>query len=153
MSVVEELRAQIQARRIIFDNNVPGKAARLRRELLGQNAGTKVTPRLQALALEVSKLVPVLRISSIIRTGSSSRHIVGRAFDVGNEEVARDLLPQIATDARVAQFGIDEIIFDARLAGETDRNRFNYNDGRKHDYDVGTTNEHRDHIHFAVMGG
>jgi hypothetical protein len=151
MSVVDDLRAQ--AGRIIFDNDAPGKGARLRRELLGQNAGVRVTPRLQTLALEVSRLVPVLRISSIVRTGSSSRHIVGRAFDVGNEEVARELLPQIATDARVAQFGIDEIIFDARVAGETDRNRFNYNDGRKHNYDAGTLAEHRNHIHFAVMGG
>jgi hypothetical protein len=151
MSVVDDLRAQITAGRIIFDNNEPGKGARLRRELLGQNAGTKVTPRLQTLALEVSRLVPILRISSIIRSGSSSRHVVGRAFDVGNEEVARELLPQIATDARVAQFGIDEIIFDARRAGETDRNRFNYNEGRRHNYDPGTLAEHRDHVHFAVM--
>ena len=151
MSVVDDLRAQIDAGRIIFDNASSGQGARLRRELLGQNAGTKVTPRLQALVLEVSRLVPILRISSIIRTGSSSRHVVGRAFDVGNEEVAGELLPQIATDARVAQLGIDEIIFDARVAGETDRHRFNYNDGRRHNYDASTLAQHRNHVHFAVM--
>lgn len=152
MSVLDHLRDQISAGRIIFDNATAGQGARLRRELLGQNAGTKVTRGLQALVLEVSRLQRI-RISSIIRTGSSSRHVVGRAFDVGNEEVARDLLPLIATDERVEEFGIDEIIFDARVAGQSNRNRWNYNDGRRHDYDSATLTAHRNHIHFAVKVG
>ncbi|HEX8458504.1 MAG TPA: hypothetical protein VF656_14485 [Pyrinomonadaceae bacterium] len=151
MSVVDDLRAQIDAGRIIFDNAQAGQAAKLRRELLGQNAGTKVTTALQTLALEVSRLQRI-RISSIIRSGSSSRHVTGRAFDVGNEEVAGALLPQIATDERVNEFGIDEIIFDARVAGEANRNKWNYDRGQKHNYDDGTLREHRNHIHFAVMG-
>lgn len=151
MSVVDDLRAQISAGRIIFDSDQPGKAARLRRELLGQNAGTKVTRALQALVLEVSRLQPI-RISSIVRTGKSSRHVVGRAFDVGNEEIARNLLPQIATDERVDELGIDEIIFDASVAGQANRNRWNYNDGHRHNYDSDTLTEHNNHIHFAVKG-
>lgn len=149
MSVADDLRDQISSGRIIFDNAQPGQGARLRRELLGQNAGTKVTPTLQTLALEVSRLQPI-RISSIIRSGASSRHVVGRAFDVGNEEVAGELLPLIATNARVAEFDIDEIIFDARVAGQTNRNRWNYDRGIKHDYDNETLKEHNNHIHFAV---
>lgn len=151
MSVVDDLREQIEAGRIIFDNAQPGQGARLRRELLGQNAGTKVTRALQALALEVSK-IQLIRISSIIRSGASSRHVVGRAFDVGNEEIAGGLLPQIATDERVEEFGIDEIIFDARVAGESNRNRWNYDNGHRHNYDAATLAQHRNHIHFAVRG-
>lgn len=151
MSVVDDLREQIEAGRIIFDNASPGQGARLRRELLGQNAGTKVTRALQTLALEVSRLQRI-RISSIIRTGSSSRHIVGRAFDVGNEEVAGALLPEIATDERVEEFGIDEIIFDARVAGESNRNRWNYDNGHRHNFDSATLTQHNNHIHFAVKG-
>lgn len=149
MSVVDDLRDQITSGRIIFDNAQAGQGARLRRELLGQNAGTKVTPSLQALALEVSRLRPI-RISSIIRSGVSSRHVVGRAFDVGNEEVASELLPLIATDARVAEFDIDEIIFDAGVAGQSNRNRWNYDRGIRHNYDAATLKEHKNHIHFAV---
>lgn len=150
MSVLDDLRAQITSGRIIFDNATAGQGARLRRELLGQNAGTKVTPRLQALVLEVSRLQPI-RISSIIRSGSSSRHVVGRAFDVGNETVAGALLPQIATNARVAALGIDEIIFDASVVGESNRNKWNYDSGHKHNFDSATLTEHNNHIHFAVM--
>lgn len=151
MSVVDDLREQITSGRIIFDNAQPGQRARLRRELLGENAGTKVTRALQSLALEVSKLQRI-RISSIIRSGSSSRHVVGRAFDVGNEEIAGDLLPQIATDERVEEFGIDEIIFDAGVAGEANRNRWNYDNGHRHSYDSATLTQHNNHIHFAVRG-
>jgi hypothetical protein len=147
---VNDLRDQINARRIIFDNATPGQAARLRRELLGENAGTKVIPRLQSLVLEVSRLQPI-RISSIIRSGSSRRHVVGRAFDVGNESIAGALLPQIATDARVAELGIDELIFDARVAGQSNRNRWNYDNGRRHSSDSATLTQHNNHIHFALM--
>lgn len=145
MSVVDDLRAQIAAGRIVFDNG----SARLRRELLGQNAGTKVTPRLQALVLAVSRLQSI-RISSIIRSGSSSRHVVGRAFDVGNETIAGELLPRIATDTRVAELGIDELIFDASVAGQSNRNKWNYDNGSKHNFDSATLKEHNNHIHFAV---
>lgn len=151
MSVVDDLSDQIDAGRIVFDNAASGQAARLRRELLGQNSGTKVTLALQTLALEVSRIRPI-RISSIIRSGSSSRHVVGRAFDVGNEEIARDLLPEIATDERVREFGIDEIIFDASVASESNRNRWNYDNGHRHNFDSGTLTQHNNHIHFAVKG-
>lgn len=149
MSVVDELREHIDSGRIIFDNASPGQGARLRRELLGQNAGTKVTPALQALVLEVATLQRI-RISSIVRSGSSSHHVVGRAFDVGNEEIAAALLPLIATEERVRELGIDEIIFDARVAGQSDRHKWNFNAGRRHTYDAGTLGEHRNHVHFSV---
>lgn len=158
MSVVDDLRERISSGRIIFDND-RGQGARLRRELLGQNAGTRVTPALQALVLEVSRLQAVvldvtgiqhIRISSIVRSGRSSNHVVGRAFDVGNQEIARALLPLIATEVRVRELGIDEIIFDARVAGQNDRHMWNFNAGRRHTYDAATLADHRDHIHFAV---
>lgn len=147
MSVVDDLRAQIRDGRIIFD---PPEATsrRLREELLGENAGTKVSPLLQALALQVSKLVNV-RISSIVR--SEGHHGAGRAFDIGNEEVARVLLPLIATDVQVRKLGIDELIFDAQVAGQGDRNLWNYDAGRKHAFNAATLDQHRNHIHLAVL--
>jgi hypothetical protein len=48
--VVEQLKAQIAAGKIIFD------AARLKNQLLGLNAGTRVTRKLQFLVLQLSKL-------------------------------------------------------------------------------------------------
>ena len=152
MSVVEDLRARIRAGRIIFDNARPGQGASLRRELLGENTGTKVTERLQVLVLEVSELQRI-RISSILRGGGGSHHSAGRAFDVGNEDIASDLLPRIATDARVKALGIDELIFDATRAGQADRNEWNYDRGRKHNFNSVTLNQHRNHIHFAVKAG
>ena len=149
MSVVDDLRDQISAGRIIFDNN----SARLRRELLGENAGTvKVKPSLQRLALELSR-VSRIRISDILRPGTASHHARGRAFDLGNEEIAEALLPHISTDEMVEAFNIDEIIFDAGVAGLEDRNEWNYDRGLKHNFSNGTLATHRNHIHFAVKAG
>lgn len=148
MSVVDDLRAQISAGRIIFDPPT-STSQRLRSELLGENSGLKVTESLQRLVLEVSRLSSI-RISDILRPGTSSHHARGRAFDVGNEEIGGTLLPSIATDARVAALNIDEIIFDARIAGQSDRNEWNYDHGTKHDFSPSTLARHGNHIHFAV---
>ncbi|MDQ1592343.1 MAG: hypothetical protein QOG71_2970 [Pyrinomonadaceae bacterium] len=146
MSVVDDLRSQISAGRITFDPPA-ARSAKLRRELLGENAGTKVTGLLQELVLEVSRRSRI-RISSIVR--SEGHHGRGRAFDVGNEEIAAALLPGIATDAQVRDLHIDELIFDATVAGQDDRNEWNYDQGQKHNYNGTTLNDHRNHIHFAV---
>lgn len=146
MSVVDELKAQITAGRIIFDPP-PGK---LKNELLGENDGTQVSELLQKLVLEVSRLQKI-RISSVVR--NAGHHGQGRAFDVGNEEIAAMLLPAIATDAKVLELRIDEIIFDATIAGQSDRNHWNYDVGLKHNYDSATLNQHKNHIHFAVKAG
>lgn len=152
MSVIEDLRRQIDAERIIFDPPA-ATSRRLMRELLGENDGpARVTERLQRLVLEVSTLSGI-RISDILRSGTSSHHARGRAFDVGNEEIGAALLPLIATNARVAALNIDEIIFDARIAGEADRNKWNYDQGRKHNYSPSTLARHGNHIHFAVKAG
>jgi hypothetical protein len=146
MSVVDQLKAQIQSGEITFD---PPAATtdRLRKELLGENAGTTITPLLQQLILEISKLKSI-RISSIIR--NEGHHGTGRAFDVGNQEIAAGLLPQVATDAKVDALKIDEIIFDAAVASQNDRNMWNYDNGQKHSFDAATLGQHKKHIHFAV---
>lgn len=150
MSVVDDLKAQIAAGRIGFDPP-QATADRLRSELLGENTGpVKVTERLQRLVLAVSRM-KVIRVSSIIR--NEGHHGAGRAFDVGNEEVAADLLPLVATDAKVGELGIDEIIFDAGVAGQSDRNKWNYDAGAKHAYAAATLDQHKNHIHFAVVTG
>jgi hypothetical protein len=147
--VVEALKAQIAVGRIIFDS--PNET-RLKNQLLGLNTGTRVTGKLQSLVLELSRLAPRrIRISSLVR--SSGHHGSGRAVDIGNEEIAGALLPQVATDAKVAALGIDELIFDATVAGELSRNKWNYDRGVKHNYNAATLDDHRDHIHFAVKAG
>ncbi len=150
MSVIDDLRSQISAGRITFDPPT-SKSARLRRELLGENAGTKVTESLQELVLEVSRRSRI-RISSIVRT-DQGHHSRGRAFDVGNEEVAAALLPGIATDEMIEEMNIDELIFDATVAGKANRNEWNYDRGVKHNYNATTLSQHRNHIHFAVKTG
>lgn len=146
MSIVDDLKAQIRAGKISFDPPA-ATSDKLRKELLGENADTKVTGLLQKLVLEVSNIKSI-RISSIIR--NEGHHSEGRSFDVGNEEIASALLPSIATDSRVAELKIDEIIFDAAVAGEGNRNKWNYDEGAKHNFDSATLDEHKKHIHFAV---
>ena len=144
-SVVDKLRAQIKAGKIIFDKPT------LQSELLGLNVGTKVTPKLQALVLKLCAMTPVIRISSLVRPDAGSFHAAGRAVDIGNEEIAAALLPQIATAQQVAALGIDELIFDARrIDAANDPNKFNFDQGKKHDFNPGTIGDHGDHIHFAV---
>jgi hypothetical protein len=146
MSVVDQLKTQIQLGEITFDPPA-ATSDRLRKELLGENAGTTVTTLLQQLVLEISKLKSI-RISSIIR--NEGHHGTGRAFDVGNEDIAAGLLPQVATDAKVDALKIDEIIFDAAVASQNDRNMWNYDNGQKHPFDAATLDQHKNHIHFAV---
>lgn len=146
MSVIDDLKSQINAGKITFDPPA-ATSDRLRKELLNENAGTQVTPLLQALVLEISKLKNI-KISSIIR--NEGHHGSGRAFDVGNEDIAASLLPQVATDAKVQALKIDEIIFDAAVAGQADRNKWNYNEGAKHNFGTTDLDKHKNHIHFAV---
>ncbi len=150
MSVKDDLIAQIDNGSITFDPPA-ATSARLKSELLGENTGTHVTTLLQELVLAVSKITSI-RISSIIR--NESLHGLGRAFDVGNEAVADELLEEIANDAKVAELKIDEIIFDAAVADpDNDRNKWNYDKGVKHNYDAETLDDHKNHIHFAVKNG
>ena len=142
--VEDKLKEQIDAGKIIFD---AGSETRLKKELLRQNTGTKVTTKVQKLVLELSKLKN-LRISSLVR--ASGHHGSGRAVDIGNEAIAGDLLPLVATDSKVAELDIDEIIFDAAVAGEANRNKWNYDQGATHSYNSATLDDHKDHIHFAV---
>jgi hypothetical protein len=143
--VVEKLKQLIAAKKIIFD------ADRHRKSLLGLSTGTNATRKLQSLVLKLSELaVQQIRISSVVRTGGGSHHVTGRAVDIGNEEIADTLLPLVATDVQVAALQIDELIFDATKAGETNPNKWNYDRGVKHNYGAATLNQHRNHIHFAV---
>jgi hypothetical protein len=143
MSVIDDLKAQIAGGKITFDKAV------IEDELLGESAGVKVTAKLQKLVLEVSRNQSI-RISSIVRP--EGHHGAGRAFDVGNEEIATALLNVFATDAKVAALEIDEIIFDAAKAipPQTDRNKWNYDLAKKHTYTETVLKDHGNHIHFAV---
>ena len=150
MSVVDDLKAQITAGHIAFDPPT-ATTARLKAELLGENSGPiKVTEKLQKLVLAISRIKDI-RISSIIR--NEGHHGNGRAFDIGNEDIAASLLPKVATNDKVKELGIDEIIFDAAVAGEQDRNKWNYDQAVKHPYDTNTLDQHKNHIHFAVTAG
>lgn len=138
---VAALENRIATGRIIFDQ------PSLKDQLLGLNSGQKVTPKLQALVLSLSDTsVAPIRISSLIRTGG--HHGEGRAVDIGNEEIAADLLPKIVP--QIGSLSIDDLIFDASVAGKPDRNTWNHNAGVKHDFDTATLDQHKDHIHFSV---
>ena len=142
-TVVDDLKKNIDASKITFDSDSKKK------ELLGENTGTKITELLQKLVLYISNQKDI-RISSIIR--SEGHHGTGRAVDIGNEDIAADLLPGMATETVVKDQSIDELIFDAAIAGKTDRNEWNYDQGAKHTYGTATLDDHKDHIHFAVKG-
>jgi hypothetical protein len=145
--VVEKLRQQIIAGKIIFDSTA------FKSQLLGLNNGTRVTAKLQSLVLKLSEIaMPNIRISSLVRTGLGSHHTQGRAVDIGNDEIAGALLPIVATDAQVALLEIDELIFDGALVGQA-RNKWNYDEGRKHDFTSFTLDQHGNHIHFSVKAG
>lgn len=151
-SVIDDLKSQISAGVITFDPPA-ATAARLKKELLGENTGTRVTEKLKKLVLELSRTIDSgrhLRISSIIR--NEGHHGSGRAFDLGNEDIADHLLrvKQIATDSKVQNLEIDEIIFDAGGNTLSLRNRWNYDQGARHDYNTTTLADHGNHIHFAV---
>lgn len=147
LTLKQQLEAKINSGKIIFD---AGDETELKKELLRDNSGTKITAKLQTLILELSKEVSTnIRISSLVRT--QGHHGTGRAVDIGNESIAGTLLPNIATNTKVAELEIDEIIFDAAIiAGQTDRNKWNYDLGVKHNYNTSTLDDHRNHIHFAV---
>lgn len=138
MSVIDDLKSQIAKKRIIFDKPA------LQDELLGSSVAVEA----QKLVHHLSTL-ETLRISSIVR--AEGHHAEGRAFDVGNEDIAKRLLATVATNDQVKAWMIDEIIFDAKKADASyDRNKWNYDRGAKHVYDAATLNAHGDHIHFAV---
>ena len=162
-SVEEKLETKIDEGKIIFDgpSNV---SARLKSELLRENSGQKITEDLQKLVLHLSEIVGTkIRISSLVRNSVNFKpvlqkhfnmfagHPSGESVDIGNEEVAKDLLSQVANDAEVSRLKIDEIIFDAKISGEDDRNFWNYDGGEKHQYNSDTLDDHKDHIHFKVL--
>lgn len=152
LSVTDQLKAQISAGAIRFDPPA-STAERLKKELLGETTGTRVTEKLQNLVLELSRLIDsgkYLKISSILR--NEGHHSEGRAVDIGNEDIADHLLnvKQVATDVRVNSLEIDEIIFKASGSTLPQQNRWNYDQGVRHDYDAATLTQHTNHIHFAV---
>lgn len=149
MSTIDDLRSLVNSGRILFD---PVHAELLRRELLGTPPAAFVRPELQNLVLWVCTRLPpgrAVRISSLIRAGG--HHSQGRAVDIGNEEIASDLLPLVAVPSEVQNHAIDEIIFDSTLLpGEINANRYNFNGGIPYNYDAATVARHRDHIHLSV---
>jgi hypothetical protein len=146
---VAKLEKLIKDGRIIFDNG----STRLKNELLGKSTGkVKISPKLQHLVVTLCGLTTkTIRLSSIIRENdTASHHSTGRALDIGNESIASDLLPKIATNSMVTKHHVDELIFDATIAGETDKQKWNYNEGKRHSYVQSTIKTHRNHVHISV---
>lgn len=91
MSVVDDLKSQITAGRIIFDPPA-STSARLKKELLGENDGTKASELLQKLVLEVSKLQRT-RISSIVRTEGHHGSAIYKCMRGTAQPVSRNQFP------------------------------------------------------------
>lgn len=141
-ATVAALEKHIANGKIIFDK------ASLSDELLGRNQGQQVTETLQKLVLHLADTVSNhIRISSIIRT--KGHHAAGRAVDIGNEEIAGEILP--AVTPLVSSLSIDEIIFDAAISGKANRNEWNFDKGKKHAFDTATLDGHKNHIHFSIL--
>lgn len=141
-ATVAALEKHIANGKIIFDKSS------LNDELLGRNQGQKVTETLQILVLHLADTVGThIRVSSLVRT--NGHHAAGRAVDIGNEEIAGEILPEVTP--LVGSLSIDELIFDAAVEGKPDRNEWNFDEGKKHSFDTATLDAHKDHIHFSVL--
>ena len=148
MSLKQTLIEQINSGKIVFDNN----SSELKTQLLGENAGQLITESLQKLILFLSRnTASYIRISSIVRdTEAPSHHGKRRAVDIGNEEIAEEILGVISNDLQVSLHNIDEIIFDAGGATPLSRNKWNYNNGVRHEFNNATLSGHSNHIHISV---
>lgn len=145
--VIKLLREHIASGKIRFQS--PKET--LKNMLLGREEGS-AKASLRRLVLHLASVVDTfIEISSIMRDSPGSLHHTGHAVDIGNETVAGALLPKVAIQPVVDEFGVDEIIFDARKIGQK-TNRFNFNDGRPFSFGDAAINDHGDHIHFAVGG-
>ncbi|MGF1463105.1 MAG: hypothetical protein ACFB2Z_08055 [Maricaulaceae bacterium] len=140
---------------IIFDH---GRENILKNELLAKNSGVRISEKLQLVVADIAELIVQknqpkhhLRISSIVRGVGPSHHSTGRAVDIGNENIAPIIMPEIALPKKVSSLSIDEIIIDAGLFGYKNRNIWNFDKGSPHIYDARTLNYHRNHIHIAVL--
>ncbi len=144
-TVVEQLKQKIAEKKITFEPSRP----ELESELLQQNSGVHISDKLQSLVLELAKASPdPILIRELVRIGIDD-HGAGRAVDIGRD-VAGKLLPAVATAAKVGEFGIYEITFDAGGADLAERNKWNFKDGVKFTYDDTTLNNHKTRIHFSV---
>ena len=119
---------------------------------MGLSPGARVTAKLQALVLKLSEIASPIEISSVVRTGDAGHHGTGRAVDIGNEMIAKKLMPHVANLDQVQALGIDEIIFDASKVGESDPQIWNFDRGIPHRFNASTMAQHGNHIHFAVEG-
>lgn len=144
--VDQQLQQMIDDKKITFD---PGKLE-LQDQLLRKNtSGPQITEKLQKLVLELSKMSSPIRIRDLLLPSGDAVHVAGRAVNIA-ADVAAGLLPQVATDAKVKELGIEEVIFDASVVNEGDRNKWNYGAGVKHEYDATVLDDHKTNIHFAV---
>ncbi len=145
----QELDRLVSTGRIVFDD-----ARTLRPQLSGQTS-----PWLQDLVIRVAAIGPTLRVSSVVggTHEPTSLHYAGRAFDLGNEEIAATVVPTIATNTD--SWHIDELIFDASMLNgpdgrPLDENLWNYKRGAKFSYSAGVLRPaHRTHVHLSVRFG
>ncbi len=75
-------------------------------------------------------------------------HGVGRAIDIGNEEIAPILVPALNANSQVLE--IDELIYGNALVGN-DRNYYNLKKGLHFNYSTALLDEHKNHIHVGVL--
>lgn len=140
-----QLQQKIDEQKITFEAGKP----RLREQLLRTNSGPVITPKLQSLVLTLATLSPdPIQISEFPQATDDPD--AGRAVTIGNEDIAGRLLPLVANPEQVAKLDIGKIIFDASVAGQSDRNMWNYSSGTQHSYDLATLGAHRTDIYFSV---
>lgn len=109
--------------------------------------------QLVCLMVQIVEEVKVPLSPSVIKTGHStcsssgytSNHFSGLAVDIGNEEIAPQLIPWIT--ANIQKLGIDELIFSPVPPGTQTLKH-----GAPFQYDSGLLAAHTNHIHVDVNG-
>lgn len=88
---------------------------------------------------------------SVFKSGhkAGTWHEKGYAFDIGNEELAKILMPWLKENSKSLK--LNELIFDNNTAGvNRSSNYYNLDEGVPHNYNSSTLAGHRDHIHIAT---
>lgn len=114
------------------------------------DSGIASTDLIRLMLAIVEKANIIIR-PSVIKTGhndctnggGTSNHFSGNAVDIGNEEVAPQLVPWLTTNS--AALGINELIINPVPAGGSTLSQ-----GKPHTYNTATMNDHKDHIHVSV---
>jgi len=133
------------------------KAGKITKQSIGDIDGDVANGKVRAQTIKTalqmadyldSKKKGPLQIS-VMKTGHKpgTLHWVGLAFDIGNESVAKTLMPWAYANADT--LNLDELIYDNSAIG-VGSNKYNLKNGKQFNYSSSTLSGHTNHIHVGV---